>query len=95
MGRGTSRKSYTCQETICWTERSALPALLPPCSNIRREKFPAAIEQHPRVLLLPFAPQRALLAHPAVSLFVSHGGAESSHEAMYDGVPMLILSFFG
>ncbi|WIA22623.1 hypothetical protein OEZ86_009602 [Tetradesmus obliquus] len=64
-------------------------------SNIRREKFPAAIEQHPRVLLLPFAPQRALLAHPAVSLFVSHGGAESSHEAMYDGVPILILSFFG
>jgi UDP:flavonoid glycosyltransferase YjiC (YdhE family) len=47
------------------------------------------------VLLLPFAPQRALLAHPYVSLFVSHGGAESSHEAMYDGVPMLILSFFG
>jgi UDP:flavonoid glycosyltransferase YjiC (YdhE family) len=65
------------------------------CSNIRREKFPAAIEHHPRVLLLPFAPQRALLAHPYVSLFVSHGGAESSHEAMYDGVPMLIVSFFG
>lgn len=26
---------------------------------------------------------------------VSHGGAESSHQAMYDGVPMIILSFFG
>lgn len=64
-------------------------------SNIQRDKFPAAIEHDERVLLLPFAPQKALLAHPYVSLFISHGGAESSHEAMYEGVPMLVISFFG
>ncbi|KAF6261986.1 hypothetical protein COO60DRAFT_702460 [Scenedesmus sp. NREL 46B-D3] len=63
--------------------------------NNRRDKFPAALEHRHRVLLLPFAPQRALLAEPAVSLFVSHGGAESSHEAMHDAVPMLVVSFFG
>eukprot|EP00775_Hariotina_reticulata_P009043 gene9043-9214_t len=62
-------------------------------SGIRRDKFPADVDS--RVLLLPFAPQKAVLGHPAVQLFISHGGAESSHESMFEGKPMLIVPFFG
>jgi hypothetical protein len=62
-------------------------------SSTKRGSFPG--EVHPRVQLLGFAPQIALLRHPAVKLFVSHGGAESSHEAMFAGKPMLVVPFFG
>jgi UDP:flavonoid glycosyltransferase YjiC (YdhE family) len=62
-------------------------------SSTKRGRFPGQV--HPRVQLLGFAPQIALLRHPAVKLFVSHGGAESSHEAMFAGKPMLVVPFFG
>lgn len=62
-------------------------------SNIRRDKFPSKLD--PRVLLLPFAPQKALLNDARVAAFVSHGGAESSHEAMMGGKPILVVPFFG
>lgn len=61
-------------------------------SNIKRDKFPVQLDS--RVLLVPFAPQKAVLASPDVCLFVSHGGAESSHEAMYEGKPLLVIPFF-
>ncbi|KAG0190053.1 hypothetical protein DFQ28_002527 [Apophysomyces sp. BC1034] len=46
-------------------------------------------------LLLDWAPQFAILRHPSTRLFVSHGGAESAHEALYNGVPLLIHPFVG
>eukprot|EP00879_Flechtneria_rotunda_P003638 GHRR01003875.1.p1 GENE.GHRR01003875.1~~GHRR01003875.1.p1 ORF type:complete len:398 (+),score=120.19 GHRR01003875.1:964-2157(+) len=61
-------------------------------SGTSRDKFPADLDA--RILLVPFAPQKALLAHPAVCLFISHGGAESSHEAIYEGKPVLFVPFF-
>lgn len=47
-----------------------------------------------RVLVVPWAPQAAVLAHPAVQLFVTHGGLGSLHEGLAAGKPLLTLPFF-
>ncbi|CAK9006722.1 unnamed protein product [Durusdinium trenchii] len=47
-----------------------------------------------QVLVTKFAPQRAVLAHPAVFGFVSHGGMNSVNEALAFGKPMAIMPFF-
>jgi len=46
------------------------------------------------VLYTKFAPQRAVLQHPAVVGFLSHGGANSVNEALMTGTPMVIIPFF-
>ncbi|KAF7725562.1 hypothetical protein EC973_009517 [Apophysomyces ossiformis] len=50
---------------------------------------------HAWFLTLDWAPQFAILQHPSTRVFVSHGGAESAHEALYNGVPLLIHPFVG
>ena len=47
--------------------------------------------KHPHIHILKFAPQFAVLNHTNTKLFLSHGGAGSSHESLYTGTPMLIL----
>ena len=47
------------------------------------------------VLVTRFAPQRAVLAHPAVFGFLSHGGMNSVNEALAFGKPLAIMPFFG
>ena len=47
-----------------------------------------------RHLLLDWAPQRFILSHPAVRLFVSHGGWNSLLEGMLVGKPILVWPFF-
>jgi UDP:flavonoid glycosyltransferase YjiC (YdhE family) len=47
------------------------------------------------VVLLPHAPQIAVLCHPAVRVFVTHGGLNSVHEGLTAGKPLLVLPFFG
>ena len=49
---------------------------------------------HPSFHTTPFAPQRAILSHPSTKLYLSHGGSSSANEALYHGVPMLVLGFF-
>ena len=39
--------------------------------------------------------QKAILAHPAVKMFVTHGGLSSLHESIYYGKPMLVIPLFG
>jgi anthocyanidin 3-O-glucosyltransferase len=46
------------------------------------------------VLVVPWAPQLAVLAHPAVHLFVTHGGLTSMHEGLVAGKPLLVTPFF-
>ncbi|CAF1538270.1 unnamed protein product, partial [Adineta steineri] len=46
-------------------------------------------------LVLDWVPQRLILSHPAVKLFISHGGWNSVLESMSAGKPMLILPMFG
>ncbi|CAE7892867.1 UGT2B17 [Symbiodinium microadriaticum] len=46
------------------------------------------------VLVTKFAPQRAVLSHPAVFGFLSHGGMNSVNEALASGKPLAIMPFF-
>jgi len=49
------------------------------------------LQLHDRVLLQPWVAQKALLHHPAVAAFMSHGGIESAHEAMGAALPMVVM----
>src|SRR6266542_3948556 len=51
--------------------------------------------EHPHICILNFAPQFTILNHTNTKLFLSHGGAESTHESLYTGTPMLVLPFGG
>ncbi|CAG8840673.1 338_t:CDS:1, partial [Racocetra persica] len=46
---------------------------------------------YPHIHITKFAPQFAILSHENTKIFLSHGGASSSHESMYTATPMLIL----
>lgn len=48
-----------------------------------------------RQLILEWTPQRAILSHPSVSFFFTHGGWNSLLEGMVHGKPMLVWPFFG
>jgi hypothetical protein len=52
------------------------------------------VDQHPNIEMTGRLPEYALLQHPATRLFVSHGGAESSHQAMLSGIPLLVIPLF-
>ncbi|KAJ9057551.1 hypothetical protein DSO57_1021624 [Entomophthora muscae] len=48
-----------------------------------------------RFIYLPWAPQQAILQHPSTILFLSHGGLESTVEAIHSLTPILNLPFLG
>ncbi|XP_065331569.1 UDP-glycosyltransferase UGT5-like [Cloeon dipterum] len=47
------------------------------------------------VMISNWVPQMEVLAHPNVKLFISHGGLLSGQEAMFSGVPIVGIPFFG
>ncbi|KAI9595003.1 hypothetical protein BDF19DRAFT_443129 [Syncephalis fuscata] len=51
--------------------------------------------KHPFIRILQKAPQRAVLKHPSVKLFVSHCGMGSTNEAMESATPVLGIPGFG
>ncbi|KAJ9063931.1 hypothetical protein DSO57_1035777 [Entomophthora muscae] len=51
--------------------------------------------EQPHIKLLPWAPQTAILEHESTKLFISHGGLESSFEAILSGTPILCMPFLG
>ncbi|GBF96195.1 hypothetical protein Rsub_08740 [Raphidocelis subcapitata] len=69
-----------------WSLKQSCHALLPPCIE--------AAQKQGKLLLTPWAPQLAVLCHPAVRLFVSHGGLNSMHEGLAAGKPLLVTPFF-
>lgn len=59
-------------------------------------KFDDAIDNLPsNVLIRNWFPQNDIFAHPNMKLFISHGGLLSSLEAIYAGVPVLGVPFYG
>jgi glucuronosyltransferase len=46
------------------------------------------------VKLLPWMPQQDLLGHPKIRLFITHGGLFSNQEAVYHGVPFIVMPIF-
>ncbi|CAO3585756.1 unnamed protein product [Absidia cylindrospora] len=47
------------------------------------------------IFIIDWAPQFALLSHPSMALFITHGGAGSVHEALFNKVPLFVFPFFG
>ncbi|RIB26240.1 Glycosyltransferase Family 1 protein, partial [Gigaspora rosea] len=50
---------------------------------------------YPHIHITKFAPQFAILSHENTKVFLSHGGASSSHESIYTATPMLVLPIMG
>jgi glucuronosyltransferase len=58
-------------------------------------KFEAELDNlPPNVRIGKWLPQHDILAHPNIRLFISHGGALSSQEAIYNGVPIVAIPVF-
>jgi UDP-N-acetylglucosamine:LPS N-acetylglucosamine transferase len=49
---------------------------------------------HSKVRVETFVRQRAVLSHPAVRLFLTHGGQSSVNEALAAGLPMVCMPLF-
>ncbi|PHZ15719.1 UDP-Glycosyltransferase/glycogen phosphorylase [Rhizopus microsporus ATCC 52813] len=47
------------------------------------------------IAFVNWAPQVAILHHPSTAMFITHGGAGSLFESMYEGVPVAVFPFFG
>ena len=49
---------------------------------------------YPDLLIPTFAPQRAILDHPHTRVYLTHGGASSTNETIYHGVPAITLGVY-
>ena len=47
------------------------------------------------VKIFSWIPQNDLLSHPRTKLFITHGGLNSIQEAIFHGVPMVVVPIFG
>ncbi|CAH1968852.1 unnamed protein product [Acanthoscelides obtectus] len=52
-------------------------------------------QEHPNIKYIKWSPQQDVLRHPNVKLFITQGGLQSLEEAIYNGVPVVVLPFFG
>ncbi|XP_068648204.1 anthocyanidin 3-O-glucosyltransferase 7-like [Aristolochia californica] len=68
-----------------WSMKDAARTHLPPGFLMRTKE---------RGLVVPWAPQTALLGHPATGAFVTHCGWNSVLESVADGVPMICRPVF-
>ncbi|KAH8548333.1 hypothetical protein BGW37DRAFT_523363 [Umbelopsis sp. PMI_123] len=50
--------------------------------------------KYPHYKFAKWAPQFAILSHPSTALFMTHGGANSIFESLYNGKKMLVHPFF-
>ncbi|CAG9827375.1 unnamed protein product [Diabrotica balteata] len=88
---GTNVQSYLISED----KRNAIVDALGKLKQTVLWKFEGDLKNIPKnVIIKKFFPQQDLLAHPNLKLFVSHGGALSTAEAAYHGVPVIGIPFF-
>ncbi|KAL9083446.1 MAG: hypothetical protein Q9165_008522 [Trypethelium subeluteriae] len=50
---------------------------------------------HANWFFADYAPQRAVLHHSSVKIFVTHAGPSSANEAIFHGVPMIAIGIYG
>lgn len=60
---------------------------------VHKEKLPPGLPKN--VLTMKWIPQVPVLRHNNTKLFMTHGGLNSVHEALYYGVPMIGFPLFG
>ena len=48
-----------------------------------------------KILIVPWVPQKLILTHPAVGVFVTHGGWNSTLEGLSGGKPFVVYPMFG
>ncbi|KAJ8711848.1 hypothetical protein PYW08_008802 [Mythimna loreyi] len=59
-------------------------------------KFEEILPNLPKnVHILQWAPQQAILAHPNLAVFITHGGLLSTIESIHFGVPIIAIPVFG
>lgn len=46
-------------------------------------------------MIQKWLPQNDILAHPNVKLFITHSGLFGTFEALANGVPLMMIPFFG
>ncbi|XVE98726.1 hypothetical protein REPUB_Repub03eG0132900 [Reevesia pubescens] len=77
-------------------EESDLPYLWSFRGNPEKVLPPGFLERtSSKGKIVPWAPQKNILEHPSVGVFVTHGGWNSVLESIIGGVPMIFRPFFG
>ncbi|XP_071844452.1 UDP-glucuronosyltransferase 1A10-like [Apostichopus japonicus] len=56
--------------------------------------LPSGVAVGENIRIVKWMPQNDLLAHPQVKLMIYHGGVNGVYEAIYHGVPMVLLPLF-
>lgn len=76
--------------------RRQLNANMPvPAPRLSHLNFGQLLEnKHPQWHFASWAPQRVLLAHPSVVIFVTHSGPSSVNDSIFHGVPMITMGIF-
>ncbi|CAG8745567.1 11388_t:CDS:1, partial [Funneliformis mosseae] len=77
------------------TSVDAFDSTLNLTDGTRVQTSPILNNEHPHIRIAKFAPQFSILNHSNTKLFLSHGGAGSSHESLFTATPMLVLPITG
>ena len=87
-------------------EKGLIDGVIWGLSNVRTNEIPETLtlsngkevntidiinNKHPNIQILSYAPQFSILEHENCKLFLSHGGINSIHEALYNGKPLLVM----
>jgi UDP:flavonoid glycosyltransferase YjiC (YdhE family) len=80
---------------LAQTSKNDFPFTLSLSDGLRVHTASILNNEHPHIHITGFAPQFAVLNHTNTKLFLSHGGAGSTHESLFTGTPMLVLPIGG
>lgn len=93
---------WTTQPDMAWTVLDVLldrkiPFIMAHASPLCQvpEEVKLRVKTSGTGLVTPWAPQQAILEHPAIGWFLTHGGFNSITESIHAGVPMICWPFAG